>query len=32
MKKTPATPETATVTLPGTVEKVIKSPNPNEPE
>jgi hypothetical protein len=27
-----STPETASVTLPGTVEKVIKSPDPNVPD
>jgi hypothetical protein len=32
VKKTPATPETANVTLPGTVEKVIKSPDPHKPD
>lgn len=32
MKKKPAASEAATVTLPGTVEKVIKSPNPKEPD
>ena len=32
MSQTPPDPETATVTLPGTVEKVIKSPLPDEPD
>ena len=32
MKKKPAASEAATVTLPGTVEKVIKSTNPKEPD
>jgi hypothetical protein len=32
VKKKPPASEVATVTLPGTVEKVIKSPNPKEPD
>ena len=32
MSKESVAPETASVTLPGTVEKVIKSPDPNEPD
>jgi len=32
VKKKPSASEAATVTLPGTVEKVIKSPNSKEPE
>ena len=32
MKKKPAATEAANVTLPGTVEKVIKNPNPKEPD
>jgi hypothetical protein len=32
VKKKPPASEAATVTLPGTVEKVIKSPNPKEPD
>ena len=32
MSKESVAPETASVTLPGTVEKVIKSPDPSEPD
>jgi hypothetical protein len=32
VKKKPAASEAATTTLPGTVEKVIKSSNPKEPD
>ena len=32
MSKESVTPETASVTLPGTVEKVIKSPDPSDPD
>jgi hypothetical protein len=32
VSKESVAPETASVTLPGTVEKVIKSPDPNEPD
>ena len=32
MSKESVAPETASVTLPGTVDKVIKSPDPTEPD
>ena len=32
MSKKSVAPETASVTLPGTVDKVIKSPDPSEPD
>jgi hypothetical protein len=32
VSKESVAPETASVTLPGTVEKVIKSPDPSEPD
>ena len=32
MSKESAAPETVSVTLPGTVEKLIKSPDPSEPD
>jgi hypothetical protein len=32
VSKTLAVPETATVTLPGTVEKILKSVDPSEPD
>jgi hypothetical protein len=32
VSKKSVAPETASVTLPGTVEKVIKSPDPSEPD
>jgi hypothetical protein len=32
VNKESVAPETASVTLPGTVEKVIKSPDPSEPD
>ena len=32
MSKESVAPETASVTLPGTVDKVIKSPDPSEPD
>jgi hypothetical protein len=32
VSKESVAPETASVTLPGTVDKVIKSPDPNEPD
>ena len=32
MSKESVAPETASVTLPGTVERVISSPDPNEPD
>jgi hypothetical protein len=32
MSKESVAPETASVTLPGTVEKVIRSPDPTEPD